>query len=85
MSIFTVLAGDLVVVIATGIGSVVVRRDRDRVQSSQTGLASWSRLWAIGLLLYGLPTLAFVIGPCTIAWVLLVTWLARRSADNGAR
>lgn len=84
MSIFTVLVGDLVVVLAMGIGGVVL--DVTATEFSPVRLVGeLFGLWAVGLLLYGLPTLAFVVGPCTIAWVLLVTWLARRSDDNGRR
>jgi uncharacterized membrane protein YesL len=84
MSFFTVLVGDLMIVLAMGIGVVVL--DVTATEFNPVKLVGeLVGLWAIGLLLYGLPTLAFVVGPCTIAWVLLVTWLARRSADNGTR
>jgi hypothetical protein len=84
MSLLTVVLGDTVVTVGLALGSVPTLGTVGGIAPGTLFIGS-VYFWFVGLLLYGLPTLAFVVGPCTIAWVLLVTWLARRSADNGTR
>ncbi len=84
MSISTVLLADAAVVVVMTIDRVV--RDASATEIDPVLLlGEMAGIWFIGLLFYGLPALAFVNGPCSIAWVMLVTRLSLRSADNEAQ
>jgi hypothetical protein len=83
MSISTVLLGAAVFVLGLVVGKLPdVGANGDSLVTLLAGSVSF---WFIGLLFYGLPALAFVAGPSALAWVMVVTWLSQRSADNEAR
>lgn len=82
LSVSTVLVGDAVVVVGLivgnlpGLGSIG--------ESPATLVAGSVYFWFAGLLVYGLPALAFVTGPCAVVWVMLMARLSLRPTDNEA-
>jgi hypothetical protein len=84
MSLLTVVLSDALVTAGLALGSLPTLGTVGGIAPG-TLLVGSVFFWFIGLLFYGLPALAFVVGPCTIAWVMLVMRVAERRADNGPR